>query len=144
MAKPATTIDLELVGRFRIALARLGRLLRQQDQTDIPPAGMIMLSTIGRKGPITLGQLATSEQLAPPTVTKAVARLENDGLVERLLDPSDRRVCRVVLTPAGRKLLISNQSRRTAWLAQQFGALSADEQQRLADAIDVLERMAEP
>ena len=36
--------------------------------------------------------------------TRALSRLEKDGYVRRTVDPEDRRVMRVFLTPKGRKL----------------------------------------
>ena len=142
----ATSIaaDQELIGRLRLSVARLARLLRQQDQSGLTPTATAMLATIARRGPLTLGELAAAEQVAPPTITKIVGRLETAGLIERLPDADDRRVCRVVISRAGASQLDANRSRRTAWLAEQFAALSVEDQDRLADAVAVLERLTEP
>ncbi|AYY12022.1 MarR family transcriptional regulator [Actinobacteria bacterium YIM 96077] len=50
------------------------------------------------------GELARRLQLATPTVTKATARMELAGLVERRPHPSDRRLVRIHLTDAGLQL----------------------------------------
>lgn len=138
------TDDQELIGRLRLAVARLARLLRQQDQSGLTPTATAMLATIARRGPLTLGELATAEQVAPPTITKVVARLESAGLIERLADADDRRICRVVVSPEGSRQLDRNRSRRTAWLAEQFAALGPEDQERLADAVAVLEQLTAP
>jgi DNA-binding MarR family transcriptional regulator len=119
----------------------LARLLRQQDEGDMTPTVAVTLATIAREGPLTLGELAAAEQVAPPTVTKVTAKLESAGLIDRIVDPTDRRVCRVVLSDAGRKQVEVNRSRRTAWLADQLSALSNEDRARLAAALDVLERL---
>jgi len=134
-------MDEELVGRLRYSVTRLARLLRQQDQSGLSPTTTAMLAAIGRDGPITLGELAAHEQVAPPTITKSVDKLESAGFVERLRDTADRRVCRVTLTTTGRKQLDTNRSRRTAWLARQLRALPDDDLATLAAAVEVLERL---
>ena len=135
-----TTIS-ETAGRLRFSVFRLSRLLRQQDDSPFAPAQIAALATIARDGPITLGALATQEQLTPPSITKVVVALEEAGLVERRRDESDRRVCRVVATAKGRRQLETSRTKRTAWLAKQLQALPADELARLTDALDVIERL---
>ena len=137
-------MDEELVSRLRLSIARLARILRQQDDSGLAPTTTAMLAAISRDGPITLGDLAAHEQVAPPTITKAVDKLEEAGLVERVKDERDRRVCRVVLTPAGRKQIDRNRSRRNAWLARQLRELPADDLERLAAAVEVLEKLTVP
>lgn len=50
------------------------------------------------------GELARRLDLATPTVTKATARMEVAGLVERRPHASDRRLVRIHLTDAGHRL----------------------------------------
>ena len=133
---PDTT---ELAGQLRVVVARLARILRQQDQSGLAPTLLAALTTIGRLGPLTFGEIAAHEQVAAPTVTKAVQKLEAKGLVARRPDPDDGRVCRVAITAAGRRQLEQNRRRRTAWLATRLGELDLDDIARLAAAVDVLE-----
>ena len=133
----------ELVGRLRLSITRLARLLRQQDASGLSPTMSVTLATIGREGPVSLGDLATIEQVAPPTITKVVAKLEGAGLVERRVDPDDARVRTVRLTPAGRRQLEATRSRRSAWLRDQVRDLEPDERARLCAAVDVLEKLTE-
>lgn len=132
----------ELAGRLRLAIARLARQLRQTSETDLSPTQMATMATLDRQGPVTLGELAALERVAPPSITRAVGRLVDAGLVERRPDPSDRRVTRVALTDAGRTLLESGRSRRSAWLATRLRDLDDADLARLADAAPVLERLA--
>lgn len=133
----------ELVGRLRYSVTRLARLLRQQDGPGLTPTMAATLATIARDGPLTLGELAGLEQVAPPTITKVVAKLEAGGLVERRTDPDDGRVRVVRLTAAGRRQLDANRSRRSAWLRERVAALPAEDRARLDDAVAVLERLTE-
>jgi DNA-binding MarR family transcriptional regulator len=98
----------EVAGRLRMSAFRLTRLLRQQDTEGLAPTLSAALATINREGPLTLGELAVHEHVAPPSVTKAVEKLVGLGLVNRAPDASDRRVVRVRPTPAGRRRVAQN------------------------------------
>jgi len=137
---PAANGD-ELASRLRFAIARLARLLRQQDQSGFGPTLVAALATIERHGPITLGELAGREQVAPPTITKVVEKLEANGLVTRTTDVADRRVNRVALTPKGTKQLAVYRTRRTEWLASRLRDLSPGEHEQLVAALPLLERL---
>lgn len=132
----------EVAGRLRPAVARLHRVLRQQSDVGLTPTKLAHLATVGRDGPLTLGELAALERVAPPTVTKVVQDLEARGLVQRDVDPADRRVARVRITDEGAHQLDEVRHRKDLWLAQRIAALPADEAVRLADALDVLEHLA--
>jgi DNA-binding MarR family transcriptional regulator len=88
---------------------------------------------------VTLGELASFEQVAPPTMTKVVEKLEGRGFVTRRVDPDDRRVARVSVTAAGARYLDRSRARRTAWLAARIGELEPDQVAQLGGAIELLE-----
>lgn len=133
----------ELAGRLRLATARLARQLRLQAGTGLSASQHSALATIEAHGPLTLGDLAVREQVAPPTITKVVGRLEHEGLVDRTTDASDRRVCLVSITGEGRRRLDRSRARRDAALADRLALLSPADLERLAGAIDVLEAIAQ-
>ncbi|HET6662800.1 MAG TPA: MarR family transcriptional regulator [Acidimicrobiales bacterium] len=132
----------ELAGRLRLVSARLHRRLRQEADTGLSPSQQSALGTIELRGPITLGDLATAEQVTPPTITKVIARLEEEGLVDRTTDPFDRRITRVSATGEGRRRLEHSRARRNAFLALRLEELGPDAVHRLHDAIDALEELA--
>ena len=55
--------------RLRHVVARLARLLRQQDEGQLGATASSALASVNNRGPMTLGELAASEQVAPPTMT---------------------------------------------------------------------------
>ena len=140
---PATlTADaVDVAGRLRMTAFRLTRLLRQQDAEGLAPTLSAALATIVRDGPLTLGELAAREHVAPPSITKAVEKLVAVGLATRAPDETDRRVVRVRATAAGRRQVAQNRSRRTAWLAGRLTDLSPADLAKLDAATDVLERL---
>lgn len=150
MARTATTPSTSpqvpapaLPARLRLAITRLARRLRQQAETAASPTQLAALATVERDGPLTLGELAAVERVQPPTITAAVGRLEQRGLVQRRPDRDDRRVARVEITPAGRRLLEQSRSRKTAYLERRLAALTPDERDALEGAAEILERLLE-
>lgn len=135
--------NIDTASRLRMSVARMARLLRQQDQSGFGPTLIAALSTISQYGPITLGDLAAREQVAPPTITKVVEKLMANGLVARTADASDRRVVRVAVTRKGAKQLDVYRTRRTEWLAERLRRLTDDEQAKLEAALDVMEKIIE-
>jgi DNA-binding MarR family transcriptional regulator len=138
-----TASELALANTLRPTIARLARRLRQQDQTGLGPTMTATLASIAKHGGPTHGELAAIEQVAPPTITAVVDKLEKLGLVTRQTDVTDRRVTRVRVTPIGIEQLDEVRSRRTSWLASQLAALTDDERRRLADAADVLAKLVD-
>lgn len=136
---PPTSVD--LAGRLRVAVARLARLMRQQDHSGFGPTVVAALGTVEKHGPLTLGELAAREQVAPPTITKIVDKLEATGLLTRTTDPNDRRVSRVTITAKGSRQLETLRTRRTEWLSARLHDLDPDEKARLLAALPVLERL---
>lgn len=126
-----------------MSVARLARKLRQQDNSGLGSTVTSTLASLNRHGQLTHGELAAIEQLAPPTITAIVAKLEARGLITRATDERDRRVTRILITPAGKAHLDDVRTRRTEWLDAQLHALTADELARLEAAVDVLAKLTE-
>jgi DNA-binding MarR family transcriptional regulator len=131
----------DMAARLRLSATRLARRLRQEAGTGHTPSQLSALATVHRHGPLTLGALAELERVAPPSITKVVAKLEADGLLERTTDPTDRRIHRVDVTRAGEGLLAETRRRKTTWLTGRIRELPLDEQARLAGALDVLDHL---
>jgi DNA-binding MarR family transcriptional regulator len=135
------TVSPDTVERLRLVVARLARLLRQQDDSGLGPTLTAALSTVSKHGPLTLGDLATRERVAPPTITKVVDKMVAAGYVERRPHPGDRRVSLVAVTELGASTLADLRGRRTAWLRARLGELDPDEVRLLGEATEVLERI---
>ena len=142
-ASPATDADASLVAGLRLAIMRLARRLRQQSEGDVTASRLSALSSINRLGPLTLGELAAVEQVQPPSMTKIVAKLEEQGLVVREPDASDRRVTRVRVSDEGRAYVVRSRTLKNAYLAQRLDRFDADERDLLARALPLLERLVE-
>jgi DNA-binding MarR family transcriptional regulator len=131
----------DMAARLRISATRLARLLRRQGDTGLSLSQLSALASIDRHGPMTLGALADHERVAPPSITKVVAKLEERDLVIRRADAADRRVANVSITPDGESLLAELHQRRDVWLAARLAQLDPDQRARLAAALDVLDEL---
>jgi DNA-binding MarR family transcriptional regulator len=139
---PATERE-QLSARLRLAVTRLNRRLRAEADSGLTASGMAALATIGRRGPLALGELAAVEGVKPPTMTATVAALEAEGLIARTGDEKDRRVSRVALTPRGRQRLERARSRKTAYLAARLERLEEHQVEQLDQAVGLFELLLE-
>lgn len=130
-----------LPSQLRLAILRLSRRLRQEAMGQITPSQLSALTSISKHGELSLGELAAIERVAPPSMTRIAARLEDDGMVARRTDASDRRVARMVITDAGRGLLEETRTRRDLFLAARLQELSDEEREVVARAVPLLERL---
>lgn len=131
----------QLAPRLRLAVMRLARRLRQQAEHDITPSMLSALSSVERLGPLTLGELAEAERVKPPTITKVVGRLEDEGLVLRETDAADHRVARVRLSRKGASLIARARGRKDAFLAARLDRLSDDDVTALEAALGAIEQI---
>jgi DNA-binding MarR family transcriptional regulator len=128
-------------GLHSAAIHLLRRLRREDDVSGMSGPRGSALSVIVYGGPITLGALANAEQVRPPTMTRLIADMVRDGLVERVLDDTDRRVVRVRATPRGTRLLEHGRTRRLAALTADLEQLPARDLALLGRAVGVMERV---
>ena len=126
-----------------VSTVRLARRLRQLSEARLTPSQHSVMTSIHRHGPLTLGALAEHERVAPPTISRVVAKLEAEMLVERRQDPTDGRIVRVVTTDKGDELLEAARSRKVAWLDDHLSRLSEEDRRNIAGAIPALARLLE-
>lgn len=117
------------VSAFLRAVMTLSRRIRAER-----PAGALSLSGLGilgslyRHGPLVATQLAAEERLAPQSLTRLLADLEEGGLIERTRSDVDRREITIAITPKGRQVLMDDMSARRSWLAANLKAALTPEE----------------
>jgi DNA-binding MarR family transcriptional regulator len=143
--KTSDTSLTDTAAQLRNAIVRTSRALRQDaaDETGLGAATTPALATINRSGPLTPSELAEIEHVKRPSITRTLASLEREGLVERTPDPADGRSSLVAITDAGRERLARLRRRKSAYLARRLRKLDPDEVETLARAAELLERMRE-
>lgn len=134
----------QLAGALRIAVMRLTRRLRSE-QTDesLTLSQVSALSSLDRHGPCSPSTLAELERVQPPSMTRVIAALEEQGLAVRAPHETDRRQSVIALSDKGRALLDEARRQRQAWLGRALAELPEHERRAIAVALPVLERLGE-
>lgn len=87
------------VGAAQRQLARMDEELRAVPLSPSLHETLVQLDRAGR--PLSLRELAEGQHCVPSNITQKMDRLEREGLVRRVDDPSDRRVVLAEITPLG-------------------------------------------
>ena len=132
------------VTRLRVALARLSRRLRRHEMAGLTPTQLAALATVEQSGPLRLGDLAAAEGIAPSTLTRLVAVLEELGYVRRDADPKDARASTLAITREGHETMERLRAENSALLTQRVMLLTPQQRTALADALPALEALADP
>src|SRR4051794_39946077 len=133
----------ELAVALREAITRLNRRVRQARPVgDLTFSQLSALTSLQLAGALTPRELADTERVRPPTMTKIVGKLEDMGLVVRTPHPTDRRQVILAATEQGRAVYGQFERARNDWLAQQLAQLGPDERDALARAAQILQRVA--
>jgi DNA-binding MarR family transcriptional regulator len=139
----ATAVDTTmLASRLRLAIGHLVRRMRSEHRFPFTQGSV--LGRLDREGRKSIGDLAALERVRPQSMTQTIADLEADGLIERRPDPTDGRRSLVELTESGLETLNEDRRHREGRLARRIADdLTPREQRLLADALPLLERLAE-
>jgi DNA-binding MarR family transcriptional regulator len=100
MSRNATRAWRAMIDLVRSEKRRVAATLMEFDLTEPLAHAIGVVPTEG----VTMRTLADELQCDPANATGLVDRLEERGLIERRLEPQDRRVRRVFLTLSGRRL----------------------------------------
>jgi DNA-binding MarR family transcriptional regulator len=138
----AATIAAEL----RVSIGKLNRRLREAGNFgDFTLSQSKVLIHLERSGPMTVTALAEAEGMRPQSMSGLVSALKAAGMVEGTPDPNDGRQTVLSLTAKCRKTVAAARAAKQDWLFRAMQArLSPAEQQKLAGAIALLDRLIEP
>jgi DNA-binding MarR family transcriptional regulator len=104
-----TRRDFQKLLEFRVALRKFQRWSEDQAEaaglTHVQHQLLVAIKGHPGKQPPTVGDLAGYLLLRPHSTVELIDRAESGGLVERIPDPSDRRVVRVRLTKTGDRIV---------------------------------------
>lgn len=128
--------DHELANRIGTAMVRLNKMHAgvavQMAKAGVDKASFVLLSNLVHMGPSRSSALAEAVFSDPSTVSRQVAALVKDGLVERRADPEDGRASVLAATEEGVRLFQERKRLRNAAIARMFETWTADEWQQFA------------
>jgi DNA-binding MarR family transcriptional regulator len=87
-----------------------------------------------------MSELSQRMMVTGGNVTGITDGLEREGLVVREIDPSDRRVFRVKLTPEGQKQFRRMAAEHEQWIIGLFDGMSMKHKNQLAELLGDLKR----
>lgn len=123
MLSCTTRIEQDVRSRFREQFATTLPRFDVLAQLDRAPEGLTMSGLSGRL------------MVSAGNITGLVARLADEGLVERAPHPDDGRAQVVRMTPAGKQVFDRMTPAHASWVAEIFDGLSEVEQQALHRAL---------
>ncbi len=129
--------------RLRRGVMRLSRRLRLSAAGSLTPGQVSILGWLDQNESLTLGELATHEQVRPPSVTPLVNALRSRDLVVCAKDEVDRRSTHVMITEKGRREINAIRRRRTEFLEQKLLTLSPAEREKAVELVAFLEKLLE-
>ena len=146
MNKQDTKAALALATEVHAISGKLKRRLREQASAgDLTQSQLAVLGHLDRNGPTTVTALAKLEGVRSQSMGATVAALEAAGMVKGSPNPNDGRQTILSLTPACVTLIKNGRAARTDWLLKTIETrLSSREQEQLAAAIKLLNRIVDP
>ncbi|MDT4918998.1 MAG: hypothetical protein QOH89_3698 [Pseudonocardiales bacterium] len=99
---------------------------------DVEWSAHMLLRCIGQEGRLRASEVADLLHSDPSTVSRQVATLVKDGLIERQSDPADGRASLLVLTPKADAVLAEHDRIRLAHFAQVLDGWSDTELRQFA------------
>lgn len=117
----------------RTVMDELARRLERMHELPLLQYGVLITLVSAPGHRLRMSDLADRVLTSPSGMTRAIARLSEEGLVEREQDSNDRRSVIVTMTPEGLHRLREAQATHHACVRELlFGGLEGDDLQRLA------------
>ena len=90
------------------------------------------------KGPIKISDLCEHMMVSPGAASQLVDRLEKIELVERIADPKDRRVRKVIVLEKGEKFVQENFEFSQSWLSEIPTNITPEEEAQITAVLSIL------
>lgn len=127
----AIRLWLRMLATNRLVETRTRRLLQERFSTTLPRFDLMAQLERAPRG-LKMGELSKRMMVTGGNVTGITDLLEDEGLVERVADPADRRAWVVRLTPAGRRAFSAMALEHERWIVESFAELSGREMSTMA------------
>src|SRR5207302_2264759 len=112
------------------------------EETGLGLSDFGVLEILLHKGPLPVNTIGPIVDLTPGSISIAVDRLVEKGLVSRIESAEDRRVRIVALTPRGKDLIVSAFRKHSGQMRNVFSELSPEELRVLETALKKIGKRA--
>ena len=113
------------------------------EETGIDDTDFRILEALLNKGPLPVNTIGPKVYLTPGSISVAVDRLLDRGLVSRVESPEDRRVRIVSLTAKGKALIVPIYRKHAAEIRKVFADASSKELRALETVLKKIGKHAE-
>jgi DNA-binding MarR family transcriptional regulator len=134
-----------LAAGLRTVIGKLKRRLREHGSGgDLTFSQVSVILRLESEGSATVSGLARAEGMRPQSMAAVIGPLEAAGLLSSAPDPGDGRQTLLSLSKTCQKWIQEGRAARQDWLTRTIQSkLSAQEQEKLAAAVELLARIAE-
>ena len=106
------------------------QLLRKKCTSEVNMLQIHALSLLGESKGMIMKEFANAMFIAAPSATVFVQRLVKLGWAKRLVDNKNRKIVRIIITPAGKRILVKKQKEASNLMRQLIhNAIPTEEQQ---------------
>jgi DNA-binding MarR family transcriptional regulator len=136
-------MDVDLIRDFRDKLRRLEREIGWQLKSDTECCGVTLaqchiMVEIGRTGEASVVDLSAALGLDTSTLSRHINGMVNVGLVDRVLNPKDRRYVSITLTPQGQRVYQSIEDICNTKYAKVFESIPVEKHEQVLEGFGLL------
>ena len=134
-----------LAAELRTIIGKLKRRLREHGSGgDLTPSQVSVILRLESEGSATVSSLARAEGMRPQSMAAVIGPLDAAGLLNSAPDPGDGRQTLLSLSKRCQKSIQEGRAARQDWLTRTIQSkLSAQEQEKLTAAVELLGRLVE-
>lgn len=125
-----------------LAMTQFARPMREAYQSSLPSGyHNILICLMERRGTASatsMTDLAKATMISKPNLTPVVNRLCEEGMVERVPDPKDRRVMELSITERGIEFLKGQRKQTMEFLKDKLSLLDEQDLQKMRRALEDL------
>lgn len=135
--------NLEIIESFRSKLRQLERELGWSLKNDIRCCGISIaqchvLLEVGKKGEISIVELAALLGLDTSTLSRTIDNMVKAGWITRITNPSDRRYVSLSLTGPGQKTFTSIQEINNQYFTEIFQLIPEEKRRQVVESFALL------
>lgn len=134
----------DIGAELRRAVFRLySRFRSERAEGEVSEAALLVLVVLGKRGPMSLSELAEAGRVTLGSMSQTVRRLEELGHISKARATDDRRKVIFTLTEPGRIAADVSRRHREDWLDGRLAQLTAAERADIARVAPLLLRIAD-
>ena len=107
-------------------------------QTDLSMLQAYALAHLFFKGPLKMSDLCEHMQVSPAAASQLIDRLEKLEMVERISDPDDRRVRKIVVLEKGKNFVQENFRFSQGWLSEIPADITPEQLSQITEVLSML------